>query len=657
MSEVGHDALADEHVAHTKKMADSTAAVDPNIYRLIAEQANEYALFVLDPDGRVMTWNRGAKRIKGYYADEIIGKHFSIFYPPESIARGWPAEELRIATAEGHLEDEGWRLRKDGSRFWARVAITALRDPEGKVLGFSKITQDLTERKRNEEALRESEERFRLLIEGVVDYAIFMLDPAGIVSSWNAGAEQIKGYSREEIIGKHFSQFYTREDLAAGKPEKELEEARRTGRAEDEGWRVRKNGERFWARVVLTPLYDASRRLQGFAKVTQDLTERRHLADLEKSNRKLNEFIGMLAHELRNPLAPIRFAVQVLGRAPSADPTHEAMRQMIDRQSAHLLVIVEDMVDISRVSRGKLSIAHEPVEIDEVIRRSVEAATPLIDGANHRLDIDSPADSLRVHGDVNRMTQILTNLLNNAARYTPPGGNIPLTARAENGSAVIKVRDTGRGIEPQMLEAIFDMFVQDRSPLQRVGGGLGLGLALARRLAELHGGTLTAQSEGPNKGSEFTWRVPLTNTQVARAGKGAQPAPQEPVQPPMRRRVLVVDDNVDAANALILLLQSLGHETCVAYDGLASLRMAAEFHPDIVLLDIGMPGLNGFEVARRLSALKKERDFRIIAMTGWGQPSDREQSREAGFDLHLVKPVDVEELARVVSAPNGRTLH
>jgi PAS domain S-box-containing protein len=634
-------------------MKDSTAAVDPNIYRLIAEQTNEYALFVLDPEGRVMTWNRGARRINGYDADEIIGKHFSIFYPPESVARGWPAEELRIAAAEGHLEDEGSRLRKDGSRFWASVAITALRDPAGQLLGFSKIVRDLTERKQNEEALRLSEERFRLLVEGVVDYAIFMLDPAGIVSSWNAGAEQIKGYSRDEIVGKHFSQFYTPEDLAEGKPEKELEAARSTGRAEDEGWRVRKNGERFWARVVLTSLHDASGRLHGFAKVTQDLTERRHLADLEKSNRNLNEFIGMLAHELRNPLAPIRFAVNVLGRAPSPDPTHEAMRQMIDRQSAHLVVIVEDMVDIARVSRGKLSIEHAPVEIAEVIRRSVEAATPLIEAEKHKLDIDAPADSLHAHGDVNRMTQILTNLLNNAARYTPEGGNITLTARAENGWAVITVGDNGRGIEPQMLERIFDMFVQDRSPLQRVGGGLGLGLALARKLAELHGGTLTANSEGRNRGSEFTWRVPLSNRQRADNGKVAK-AQDVPFK---HRRILVVDDNVDAADALNLLLQSLGHETCVAYDGQASLRMAAEFRPDIVLLDIGMPGLNGFEVARSLSALKKERKFRIIAMTGWGQATDKERSREAGFDLHLVKPVDAKDLARVVNESNGATLH
>ena len=637
-------------------MADSIAAVDPNIYRLIAEQASEYALFVLDPGGRVTTWNRGAERIKGYRADEIIGQHFSIFYPAESVGRGWPEEELRIATAEGHLEDEGWRLRKDGSRFWASVAITALRDPQGKLLGFSKITRDLTERKRNEEALRQSEERFRLLIEGVVDYAIFMLDPAGIVSSWNTGAEQIKGYTRDEIIGKHFSQFYTPEDLAAGKPEKELEAARRTGRAEDEGWRVRKNGERFWARAVITSLYDASGKLQGFAKVTQDLSERRHLADLEKSNRNLNEFIGMLAHELRNPLAPIRFAVQVLGRAPSPDPTHEAMRQMIDRQSAHLVVIVEDMVDISRVSRGKLSIEHEPVEIAEVIRRSVEAATPLIDAAKHTLDIDSPTDSLRVHGDVNRMTQILTNLLNNAARYTAQGGNITLTARAENGTAVVKVRDTGRGIEPQMLERIFDMFVQDRTPLQRVGGGLGLGLALARKLAELHGGTLIAHSEGPNRGSEFIWRLPLSDSHAAPAGNG-KPVSKEEAVPFTHRRILVVDDNVDAANALNLLLKSLGHETRVVYDGMASLEVAAEFRPDIVLLDIGMPGVNGFEVARRLSALKKERNFRIIAMTGWGQASDKEKSRAAGFDLHLVKPVDATDLARVVNESHGATLH
>jgi PAS domain S-box-containing protein len=629
--------------------------VDPKLYQLAAEQTKDYGVFLLDPEGRIMTWNVGAERIKGYAADEIIGRHFSTFYTREAIDSGWPAHELKVAAMEGRFEDEGWRIRKDGSRFWAYVVITALRDDSGKLLGYSKITRDLTERKLHDEALRQSEERFRLLIEGVLDYAIYMLDPEGIVTSWNAGAQRIKGYSREEIIGKHFSRFYLQDDIDAGAPWEELATARREGRAEQEGWRLKKSGERFWARVVVSALHDTHGRLRGYAKVTQDLSERRHLQDLEKAARNVNEFIAMLAHELRNPLAPIRNAVQVMAHIPAGDPAHEAMRQMIGRQSAQLSRILDDMVDISRVTRGSLTIEHAPVDMAEVVRRAVETATPLIEAGKHTLDVDLPAKRLMVEGDADRLTQVVTNLLNNSARYTPPGGRIAVRARAKQGWVNLSVRDNGKGIDPQMSGRIFDMFVQGRDPLQRVGSGLGIGLALSRRITELHGGSLEAHSEGEHKGSEFTVRVPLSANRESLDDKRSPPEPVSQTVAP--RRVLVVDDNVDAAAALGVLLQSLGHETCVVHDGLEALKMAVEFRPDIVLLDIGMPGLDGYEVARRLRLLKKDGTFRIIALTGWGQESDRQKSQEAGFDVHLVKPVDRNELVQVLGEKNGATLH
>ena len=635
----------------------NNTAISPAIYQMMAEQTVDYALFALDAAGMVATWNRGAQRIKGYAPEEIIGRHFSVFYTREAIDSGWPAEELRIASREGRLEDEGWRLRKDGSRFWASVVITALRDENGRLLGFSKVTRDLSERKKQEEALRQSEERFRLLIEGVTDYAIFLIDPQGMVTSWNAGAERIKGYSREEILGKHFSRFYIAKDLESGKPWEELALARRTGRAEDEGWRVRKNGELFWARVVITALYDTGSRLIGFAKVTQDLTERRHLRDLEKASQHVNEFLGMLAHELRNPLAPIRFAVNVMGKNPITDPTNESMRQMIDRQSAHLAHIVEDLMDISRVSRGKLEIERKSLDMVEVINRAIETATPSITGAHHQLEVDVLPAPLPVSGDIHRLTQILTNLLNNAARYTAQGGKITVKARAQDSWVVVDVSDNGQGIEPEMIDRIFDMFVQGRSPLQRVGSGLGVGLALARRLAELHGGSLIAHSEGANKGSVFTLRAPLDATRSAASDENRRAFAKETSSATAPRRILVVDDNEDAAVSLGLLLQSLGHQTCVVYSGDEAIKMAIAFRPDVVLLDIGMPGVSGYEVARRLQALKEQGPLRIIAITGWGQEEDKAKSKEAGFDLHLVKPVDAEQLARAVGERNGATLH
>jgi CheY-like chemotaxis protein len=310
------------------------------------------------------------------------------------------------------------------------------------------------------------------------------------------------------------------------------------------------------------------------------------------------------------------------------------------------------MVDISRITRGALSVERAPVEIAEAVRRAVETAAPLIEAAKHKLELDLPPQGMIVDGDLGRLTQLLTNLLNNAARYTPAGGRIAVTARVEGGNALVRVRDNGRGIERQMLERIFDMFVQGRA-LLRVEGGLGVGLALARRTAELHGGSLEAHSEGAGKGSEFTLRLPLASRQAVSAAEQVTM-----VQPVVAQRVLVVDDNADAAATLELLLKSLGHETRVAHDGFEALRVAPRFRPDIVLLDIGMPGLDGYEVARRLRSLERERPFRIVAITGWGQEADRQKSREAGFDVHLVKPVEPKELARVLHGKNGgATLH
>ena len=625
--------------------------VDESIYRRMVEQTRDYALFVLDPEGRVATWNTGAQRLKGYAAEEIIGRHFSIFYTPQALERGWPFYELKMASTEGRFEDEGWRVRKDGTSFWASVVITALRDDGGKLLGFSKITRDLTERRAHDEALRQSEERFRVLVEGVIDYAIFMLNEEGMVTSWNAGAERIQGYARDEIVGRHFSRFYDAADVQSGKPWEELAAARRTGRTVDEGWRIRKNGERFWARVIVTALRDAAGKLLGFAKVTQDLTERRHLHEVEEASRNLSEFVAVLGHELKNPLAPIRSAIQFMNRMPADDPAQQRMREIVERQSTHLARIVDDLVDVSRITRGLLQLDRSELDLADAIKGSIEATAAAIESSKHRLTVDV-ADHPVVSGDAHRLTQIVTNLLSNAARYTPPGGNIRVSVRTEGSSAVLRVRDEGMGIDAGMLDGIFDMFVRGGAS-RGAAAGLGIGLALSRRLAELHGGTLEAASEGENRGSEFILRLPLAE-RVALAHAAVK---VEPEAGPAGRRVLIVDDNVDAAVALGALLKIMGHETSVVHDGKAALdAVAGGFQPDIVLLDIGMPGLDGYEVARRLRAMHPGRSFRIAAVTGWGQPADRAKSKEAGFDLHLVKPVEMEDLVHVIGQ-GGATVH
>ncbi|HVJ23586.1 MAG TPA: PAS domain S-box protein, partial [Burkholderiales bacterium] len=376
----------------------------------MADSVLDYAIFLLDPQGYILTWNPGAQRAKQYTAEEIIGRHFSIFYTVADMERKWPALELQRATMEGRFEDEGWRVRKDGTRFWASVVITALRDESGKLLAFSKITRDLSQRREQDEKLQRSEERFRLLIEGVQDYAIYMVSPEGMVTSWNAGARRIKGYEAAEVLGKHFSRFYGADDIAAGKPWAELAMAREHGRAEDEGWRVRKDGSRFWARVVVTALRDADGRLYGFAKVTQDMTQQRHAAALEEATRHVHDFIAVLAHELRNPLAPIRNAAQLLQGAPPGGEDFEVARRAIDRQSAQLSRIVDDLLDIGRITRGAFSIHPKAIDLRDIATRALEAARPGIESARHELSVDLPDEPIPLQGDEMRLIQALTNV-------------------------------------------------------------------------------------------------------------------------------------------------------------------------------------------------------------------------------------------------------
>jgi PAS domain S-box-containing protein len=545
----------------------------------------------------------------------------------------------------GRYEDEGWRLRKDGTRFWANVVITVMRDSSGRHLGFSKITRDLTERRRQEDALRQSEERFRLMVESVTDYAIFMLDPGGHVASWNAGAERIKGYAPSEIIGKHFSIFYPPDVVARGFPATELEEAERVGRFEDEGWRLRKDGTRFWANVVITALHDSAGRLRGFAKITRDLTQRRRVEILEHEGKQTTEFLAMLGHELRNPLAPIRNAVEIMRAREMKDATVAWARDLIDRQVSHLSRLVDDLLDMSRVTSGKVSLQKEPLDLAVLVARAVEATAPLLEERKHLLSLSLPSDALHVDGDATRLSQIVLNLINNAAKYTPRGGQVQVGLRCEDGSAILTVRDNGIGMAHDLVPRVFDLFTQGERSLDRAEGGLGIGLTLVRKLAEMHGGTVHASSAGPGQGSEFVVQLPALPRVTLEGEPSAEPAPAESGR--NGRRVLVVDDNADAAETMATLLQIWGHDVHVASDGPTALAQAEVHRPDVVLLDIGLPGMSGFEVARRVREIPRMADAVLIAMTGYGQDEDRRRSRAAGFAVHLVKPVAPDALRRV----------
>ena len=613
-------------------------------FRALVDGVSDYAIYMLDPNGLVTTWNSGAERVKGYTASEVVGTHMSRFYPPEAIKRKWPEHELQKAAVEGRFEDEGWRVRKDGSRFWANVIITAVRDAGGMLRGFAKVTRDLTERRAHEEALKKSEERFRLLVEGVDDYAIVMLDTTGIVTSWNTGAHRMKGYTPAEVIGKHFSHFYTSEDIAADRPWKDLAVARSAGRFGAEGWRVRKDGTLFWANSTINALHDADGHLYGYASVTQDLTHRRHAETLADTTQRMHEFIAMLAHELRNPLAPIRNAVALMGLKGLADPTLESMRQTIDRQSSHLTRIIDELLDVNRIARGKLTVDKQSLSLGELLERAIETSRPLIDAMGHRFHTSLPTEEIRLHGDALRLSQAIVNILNNAAKYTPAGGDIWLTVRARGTDVEIRVRDTGNGIARADLDRVFDLFTQVRRDAAGEGG-LGVGLALVRRVVELHAGTVHAKSAGPGKGSEFIVRLPLPVRQpqsVAAAG------PLEEAQA-AQLRVLVVDDNRDAADSLHLLLEQMGHQAYTVYDGRAALAAVTSFRPDVILLDIGMPHMSGYDVARELTAQPRETRPVLVAVTGWGQRGDRERSRAAGFDYHYAKPLANHTLEAVLA--------
>ena len=551
--------------------ADAFGADKGDLHRLLIDSVIDYAIFALDKDGYVLSWNEGARRFKGYEAHEIIGKHFSVFYPKELVEEGFPAFELRTAANTGRFEDEGWRVRKDGTRFWANVVITALRDKEtGELLGFGKVTRDLTERREAEESLRESEERFRLMVEGVKDYAIFMLDPTGHVATWNAGAERAKGYRAREIIGKHFSKFYTQPDLDAKKPERELEIASRTGQYEEEGWRVRKDGSTFWANVLITAIRNKAGELVGFVKVTRDLTERREAEEraleaaaraaaeeaarqeaelreketrvlaerLQEQTRELesrrvqaeeasklaeeareradhankakSEFLAAMSHELRTPLNAIGGYAELLTMGVSGALNKDQLEHVrrLKRSQEHLLGIINDILNFSRIEAGQLKYDMGVVPINDVVDVVHSMMAPQADKKKVKLVIGRCHKGTVAWADRAKVEQIVLNLVTNAVKFTQAGGQVEMSCdMVGRNRTVITIRDTGCGIAEDQLDAIFEPFVQVGRTLTATREGAGLGLAISRDLAEAMDGDITVKST-LDVGSEFTLTLP-----------------------------------------------------------------------------------------------------------------------------------------------------
>jgi len=620
-------------------------------FRLLVEGAEDYAIFMLDPKGNITSWNPGAERIKGYSAEEIIGQHFSCFYPPEKVEAGHPDQELEVAAAKGRFEDEGWRLRKDGSRFWANVIITALRDERGKLKGFSKITRDRTEDLRKESQIHDSEVRFRRLFETAKDGILILDSSDGKITDANPYITELLGYSTDELIGKELWQIGLFQDIEASQAAFQL--------LQDEGY-IRyhdlpletKSGRKAEVEFI-SNVYNVDHHAVIQCNI-RDITERRQLERAEAQaealadlHRRKDEFLAMLSHELRNPLAAITNAVQILDLQKDEHPLQEKAKTIIRRQAANLVVLVNDLLEVSRILGGRIQLHQEDLDARGIVQQALETARPLIDQNKHELTVSLPTEPTWLHADALRLEEVIVNLLNNAVKYTPEGGHIWLSLQQEGDRIVLRIRDTGVGIVPDSLPHLFELFTQAPRSLDRSQGGLGVGLAVVRKLVEMHGGTVEAQSAGPGKGSEFIVRLPVLSSPTGRSQILSKEGDERSGS---GWRVLVVDDNVDSADSIAMLLQVSGHEVRVVYSGQDALDMAGKYQPDIVLLDIGLPVMDGYEVARRLRNHPELKEVKLIAVTGYGQESDRLQSQEAGFDYHLVKPVDAQKLQEVMVA-------
>lgn len=642
---------------------------------LLVDAVQDYAIFLLGPTGLIRSWNRGAARIMGYASEEILGEPFSRFYTKEDLEARKPERELEIARAEGRVEDEGWRVRRDGRRFWANTVITALKTESGDLFGFAKVTRDLTERKNAEERQRESEELIGLLIDSVRDYAIFILDPEGKVATWNLGARRIKGYEADEIIGRHFSAFYPEEDLADRKPERELALAREHGAIEDEGWRIRKDGTRFWANVVITAVHDTSGRLRGFVKVTRDVTEKRQaeqtrLAMLEQrekllvvederrraeasyqaaheSNRAKDEFLMTLSHELRTPMTAVLGWARLLPEMTPGDPLFAEAVASISRSAALQARLIDDILDISRIVAGKLHLSDDIVDVERLVRDAADSVRARVVQRSISLTTTFDSDVGSIVGDSARLNQILLNLLTNAVKFTPAGGRIEVSARRLDSLVKIVVRDSGEGIDADYLEKVFEPFRQAENPRVRIHGGLGLGLSIVRRLAEAHGGTVQAESEGPGKGSTFTVTLPVQPSSPRAPVQEDPPVAQLPHAKPLAGvRILVVEDDPESRNYVGTTLRMAGAETVLCDSAASALEAWDAGRPDIVLTDIAMPGTDGYQLTREIRRREGGSEVKIIALSAF--PANMLDT-EAGLDAYLPKPIDPSDLVEALA--------
>jgi PAS domain S-box-containing protein len=624
---------------------DAVRLLEARLLASIVESSND-AIVSKSLDGIIQSWNAAAERMFGYTAAEAIGRHISLVIPPDRLAEEDDIiSRLKSGRRVEHFETV--RRRSDGTAIQVSLTISPIHDAAGQVVAASKIVRDVTERRRTEA----DREKFFTLVENSTDF-IGICDPSGVPTYVNpAGLKLVGLRGVDDPRGTNVREYFFPEDQARIMDEF-LPSVIKNGHGEvDVRFRNFDTGTARWMAYKVLRLADSAGRMIGFATVSQDVTDRRRLedhlralaADLSEADQRKNEFLATLAHELRNPLAPLSNMLAVLKLAGDDQDRRANAVETMDRQLTHLVRLVDDLLDLSRITHNRIELRRGRVELSSIIQQAVHTSRPLIDAAGHRLNLALSREPIHLNADPVRLSQVFGNLLNNSSKYTPPGGTITVTSAREGDDAVVVVEDTGVGIPADRLEIIFDMFSQlDRSG-KSSHGGLGIGLTLVRRLVQMHGGSVEARSAGEGRGSAFVVRLPIEDV----------PESEETVvvnRPTQAKRILVVDDNRDSAESLSMLLSITGHDTTMAHDGAAAFEAAEREQPDVVLLDLGLPTLSGYEVCRRIRQQPWGREMFVIALTGWGQDEDRQKTREAGFDGHLVKPVAYDALLRLLDS-------
>ena len=608
------------------------------------------AVITTDIEGCITYINGVAESLTGWTQADALGQPLERVFHIVNEATRRPVDNpamraLREGVVVG-LANHTVLIKKDGMECPIDDSAAPIRDEQGLVSGCVLIFRDVTVQRLVEREKANQLHTARLLasiVESSND-AIIGKSLEGIIQSWNAAAERLFGYTAEQAIGRHISLVIPPDLL----PEEEqiisrLKAGQRIEQYETE--RVRSDGERILVSLTISPIKDDSGNVIGASKIVRDITDLRRLAaDLAETDRRKNEFLATLAHELRNPLAPMSNMLEVVKRANGDGETIKRAHDTIERQLAQMVRLVDDLLDLNRITHDRLELRRSDVELSSVSQQAVEVARPLIDAAGHNLLVDLPAEPIYLNADRARLAQLFGNLLNNSSKYTRPNGQIVLTVWRTGDEVLVSVKDDGAGIPPDKLDSIFDMFMQVDGSAERSQGGLGIGLTLVKRLAEMHGGSIEAKSRGEGQGSEFVVRLPIAQ-KPAQASKAAEDAPTESSP---QRRILIVDDNKDSADSLALLLEITGNETYMAHDGEEAVAAIEKHRPEVVLLDIGLPKLDGHEVCRRVREQPWGKDIIVIALTGWGQEDDRRKSEEAGFNGHLVKPVDYDKLLQLL---------